>query len=104
MMVALRRGVHPEVVMESSQLELTRAILQYLMEHNEAADTTEGILRWWILNENLKERMTRVQAALDWLINKGWIERRSMPGMTEPLYLLDCAKLDQIQSWLNGIQ
>jgi hypothetical protein len=80
---------------------MARAILLYLMEHKGAADTTEGIMRWWILNENLKQRLSLVQETLEFLLVNGWIHRRSLPGTTEVLYSLEPSKMSEIRTWLE---
>jgi hypothetical protein len=102
MIVAIVRNDHPEVGMRSSEPEMARAILLYLMEHKEAADTTEGIMRWWILNDKMKQRLSMIQEALDFLLSKGWIRHRCLLGTTERVYSLEPSKMDQIQFWLKN--
>jgi hypothetical protein len=66
---------------------LAAEILRYLHSHSTAADTTEGIARWWINRQRIEDTVTRVQSALDRLVAQAQVEPRLIPGgMT--LYLL----------------
>jgi hypothetical protein len=56
--------------------DVARLILSYLQTNNEAGDTLEGIVRWWILRQRLDESMTVVQLALDKLKAEGIIAER----------------------------
>lgn len=53
--------------------EAARKILCYLAEHPTAADTTEGILQWWLLERTIVEEKETVQRALDRLVEQGLI-------------------------------
>ena len=58
------------------------AVLDYLGRHPMNADTREGIVRWWILEQQLWEHMDTVDAALDGLVKQGRIECASLAGRT----------------------
>ncbi len=66
---------------------LADEILRYLHSHSSAADTTEGIARWWINRQRIEDTVTRVQSALDRLVAEEQIEPRVIPG-GETLYSL----------------
>ena len=53
-----------------------RDILHYLLEHPDAKDTRDGILRWWIPQRASEPDMSVVQDALDALVSKEWMSRR----------------------------
>jgi hypothetical protein len=48
-------------------------IEHYFSSHPEAADSQEGITKWWITRQRLHENLTVVRAALDRLVSKGRI-------------------------------
>jgi hypothetical protein len=56
-------------------------ILRYLVEHPDAKDTIEGITRWWIQPQGPEgDEWNRdlVQGAMDELVARGWVVRRSI--------------------------
>jgi hypothetical protein len=56
-------------------------ILQYLNEHPDAADTSDGIREWWLRREGHSESAADVQVALDRLVEQKLIARIDRPGM-----------------------
>ncbi len=69
-------GMNPEVDVES----LAREILRYLEAHGEAADTVDGIARWWIKRQRLEETRWRVQRALDYLVDEALVQSKVTPA------------------------
>jgi hypothetical protein len=61
------------------------AILRYLRDHPDAADSAAGIRQWWLLPEDAEHSAAAVQAALDSLVAGGLIARVDRPGMP-PVY------------------
>jgi hypothetical protein len=76
-------GMNPEVDVES----LAREILRYLETHGEAADTVDGIARWWIKRQRLEETRWRVQRALDYLVGEARVQFKVSPA-GQTLYML----------------
>jgi hypothetical protein len=87
--------------MQSSQTETVRAILSYLVEHEGAADTFEGIMRWWMMNAEINVRMERAREALVYLIGQGVLQERDLPGSDEKLYVVDLTKRDSLARLLG---
>jgi hypothetical protein len=58
---------------------LARQILQYLRMHSSAADTPQGIARWWLQRQRFEEAVERVQTALDQLVASAQVEARNTP-------------------------
>ena len=56
--------------------EVARLIFSYLQTNSEAGDTMEGIVKWWVLRQQLNESLTVVQQALDKLKAEGVITER----------------------------
>lgn len=55
-------------------------IRQYLDAHPNAADSLEGIVRWWLPRQRYEEVLERVQSALDLLITEGMISKVAARG------------------------
>ena len=54
-------------------------VMRYLAHHPEAADSAEGIQRWWLAPHQIEEPLERVQRALDALVRKGVLVRKTLP-------------------------
>ena len=81
--------------------ETVRAILTYLIEHEGAADTLEGIARWWILNEDLKRKMALIEDSLEYLLARGVLKKRLLPGSSNILYYVEKGEIERVQKILN---
>ena len=80
--------------------QVIRGILQYLVEHPEAKDTCEGILKWWrpkVISEWGKDD---VQKALDFLTSKGWLTERKTTRLKK-IYGVNKDQLKEIKDFLN---
>jgi hypothetical protein len=62
---------------------LAAALLRYLAEHPGAADTAEGVHRWWLPHGADEYRADDVRAALDWLAGRGELVRSRLPDGRE---------------------
>ena len=54
--------------------ELADAIMAYLTEHPDAADTLEGIAEWWLMRQRVRVEVDSLQNALDQLTETGYLE------------------------------
>ena len=61
---------------------LAREIARYLAEHPAAADSAEGIRRWWLLRQRFEEAAAQVQRALERLEEAGQVRRQVLPDGT----------------------
>jgi Fe2+ or Zn2+ uptake regulation protein len=57
-------------------------IARYLADHPDAADSAEGIRRWWLLRQRFDEAALQVQRALDRLEAAGEVEKQVLPDGT----------------------
>jgi len=57
--------------------EIEEDILSYLLEHPDAKDTLEGILRWWVLEQRFKREMRQVEKAVNLLVQREWLLQRT---------------------------
>ena len=63
-------------------------IVRYLMTHDKAADTLEGVARWWILRQRIEESQQQVKKALELLCREGVVKAVPLVG-GELLYSLN---------------
>ena len=53
---------------ERSYVDLAAEICRYLDSHPNAADSVEGIVRWWLPRQRLADNAELTQRALDYLV------------------------------------
>lgn len=63
-------------------IEIAAEIDAYLSAHPQAADSVEGICRWWLARRPHAESLSEVQRALNRLVGLGAVEQRSLPDGT----------------------
>ena len=67
--------------MQGAHLEsVVAAIEAYLERHPDAADSAEGISRWWLARDGLDPCVEVVQAALSRLLERGVVTARTLPN------------------------
>jgi hypothetical protein len=57
---------------------LARELLSYYTKHPQAADTSEGLARWRLLQEYVERTTRDTEEALGWLVARGFL--REVPG------------------------
>lgn len=60
---------------EDRLVEIEQEILRYLLDRPSAADSADGIGRWWITRQRFDESMKLVEKALDRMTAKGELDR-----------------------------
>jgi hypothetical protein len=76
-----------------------RAVLEYLIQHPDAADTAVGISEWWMMEWQIERTLREVRKALVELVaSQLVVERRGKDGQTH--YRLNRRKLEQAKSIL----
>jgi hypothetical protein len=61
---------------------VAREIEAYLAANREAADGVAGIVTWWVERQRHFESRSLVEAALQYLVEQGRVERQHTPGGT----------------------
>lgn len=64
---------------ETAMRAVTDAVTLYLSAHPGAADTAQGIQRWWLPPEYAAEAPALVEAALESLAERGIASRTRLP-------------------------
>jgi len=75
-------------------------ILAYLVEHPQARDTLDGIVKWWLLEQRIRRQSAEVKEALAELVREGLVIES---GTTDspPSYVIDRSKMDVIKACLR---
>ena len=81
-------------------VNIEKEILSYLAEHQDARDTVEGIVEWWLLEQEIKRRTTQVQEALAKLVARGLVLEQKGKD-TRVLYCLNKRKLKKVRAFLK---
>ncbi|WP_313341560.1 hypothetical protein [Stenotrophomonas sp.] len=71
-------------------LEVADTVLAYLRAHPEAADTLQGIVRWWLPQQRYNRESGRIEAVLMLLAERGRLQVRLLPD-GQVLYALSDA-------------
>ncbi|MGA6828029.1 hypothetical protein ACO9S2_10490 [Nitrospira sp. NS4] len=81
--------------------QAVRTILRHLVEHPDAKDTLEGIVRWWGEPLLRTAEVEVVRRSLDELTDRGWVSVRTA-GTGVRLYGLNKDRLDDVKRYLHG--
>lgn len=60
-------------------LEVANTVLSYLRAHPDAADTLEGITRWWLPRQRFERERNRIESVLQALTARGELYVRRLP-------------------------
>jgi plasmid stabilization system protein ParE len=85
----------------AGELDTTFQILAYLHANPDAQDTLEGIVEWWLLDQNIRRQTERVKQALADLTERGLIVAR-MGTDSRVHYGIDHSRRDEIESLLKN--
>jgi hypothetical protein len=66
----------------------TREILEHYLANPETADSLEGIAEWRLLEEFVARRVKDTKVAVNWLVARGYLDRRA-PMAAPPVYRLN---------------
>lgn len=71
-----------------NELEVEHAVLAYLQQHPQAADTLRGIVNWWLPRQRHEIGCRRIEHVLDQLVAEGLLHCDKLPD-GEVLYALN---------------
>jgi DNA-binding PadR family transcriptional regulator len=76
--------------------QIKHDILAYLLTRPSASDTVEGIVEWWLLQQEVQRQTATIMAALRELVQQGFVlETRKRDGRLH--YRLNPAKRKEAQ-------
>jgi predicted transcriptional regulator len=55
--------------------QLEHDVLTYMVEHKEAQDTLEGIVEWWLMEQEIQHQLADIQNLLNELVDKDFVIR-----------------------------
>jgi hypothetical protein len=64
---------------EQGRLEVEHAVLAYLDRHPDAADTLDGIVRWWLPRQHVDTGRERIERVLGGLVERGELRCDRLP-------------------------
>lgn len=80
--------------------DAAQEILAYLIKHPRAQDTLEGIVQWWLLEQEIQYWIAKAQVALAELVARGLaLERRGADGQTR--YRINRRRIKEIRALLG---
>ncbi|MBI3801128.1 MAG: hypothetical protein HY268_29675 [Deltaproteobacteria bacterium] len=85
----------------AGKLPAAREILAYLAEHPDAHDTAEGIVEWWLLEQNIKHYIAQVKEALAELATQGLVFEHQEKDVRIHYYI-NRHRLEEIRALLKG--
>jgi hypothetical protein len=85
---------------KNDKSQITREVLAYLADHPEAQDTLEGIIEWWLLEQQIKRHTERVKECMADLVTQGLvIEHQSIDAHVR--YQMNPARLSEIRKLIE---
>jgi len=80
--------------------ETSHKILAYLMDNPDAQDTLEGIVDWWLLQQDIKRNVALIRKTVDELIHKGFLLERHGNNRTK-YYQVNRERLHEISALIE---
>jgi DNA-binding PadR family transcriptional regulator len=78
-------------------------ILRYLAEHPNAADTSDGILEWWLFKQSIFDEERVVEQALDRLVEQNLIFKVEAAD-TRKHYHLNAERVEETRTLIHEAQ
>ena len=79
---------------------LAREILAYFLRNPQSADDLHGITRWRLLDQMIHHALHDTRAALDLLVQEGFLTKESTTG-SDPIFRLNCERQTAALSFVN---
>ena len=79
---------------------LAREILAYFLRNPQSADDLHGITRWRLLDQMIHHALHDTRAALDLLVQEGFLTKESITG-SDPIFRLNSERQTDALSFVN---
>ena len=76
-----------------------RGVLRYFVRHPQAVDDLEGIARWRLAEEAIRNKVEETHRALTWLVERDYLHLTRTAGPT-PVFSLNPDKVGEAQALL----
>jgi hypothetical protein len=70
---------HGELDDASAAREIEQAVIAYLNNHPQAADTLDGIVAWWLPRQRYETARERIASVVDGLVDAGVLRCKALP-------------------------
>lgn len=77
----------------SENAEIEDAVIRYLRNHPNAADTVDGIANWWLPQQRYETACAQIRQVLVHLVEVGVVRIDNLPGGDELYALNDNAEM-----------
>ena len=81
------------------QREIVREIVNYFVRNPQAVDSLEGVARWRLMDEVIRRKLDETEAALQWLVARGFLTTSIAPGGTAT-FRLNPERSDEARQFL----
>jgi hypothetical protein len=78
-------------------------VLQYFLHNRNAADDLEGVVRFRLLDEVIRQQLEPVKAAIEWLVGEQILTARPMAGR-DAIYSLNHSRVEHALQMLEWLQ
>lgn len=75
-----------------------KEVLGYFLRNPHAADTLEGIVRWWLMAEHIRRSIDEIGEALAWLVQEGFLVRETG---SDPLFRFRSDTADRAEAFVS---
>ena len=79
--------------------DIAKDVLGYFLRNPHAADDLEGVARWRLLNQTVYRDVEDTSRALDWLVQRGYLDRVSRAGC-EAIFKLRSEQRAEAQAFM----
>ena len=79
---------------------LAKEILAYFLRNPQCVDDLHGIARWRLLDQMIHHALQDTRAALDLLVEQGYLTEESITG-ADPLFRLNTNRQDDAESFVK---
>ena len=79
---------------------LAREILAYFLQNPQCADDLHGITRWRLLDQMIHHALHDTRAALDLLVDEGYLTKESITG-SDPIFRLNADRQTDALSFVQ---
>lgn len=79
---------------------LAKEILEYFLRNPQCVDDLHGITRWRLLDQMIHHALQDTRAALDLLVEQGYLTKESTTG-ADPVFRLNTDRQDDAQSFVK---